>query len=29
MKNFVLGIAFTIALLVIGGLGYLLLGFAA
>src|SRR5262249_56922484 len=28
MKNFVLGIAFTAAVLVIGGLGYLLLGFA-
>ena len=28
MKNFVLGIAFTVAVLVIGGLGYLLLGFA-
>jgi len=28
LKNFVLGIAFTVAVLVIGGLGYLLLGFA-
>ena len=28
MKNFVLGIAFTVAVLVIGALGYLLLGFA-
>jgi len=28
MKNFVLGIVFTVVVLVIAGLGYLLLGFA-